>query len=72
MVINTKIPRAGRSMKSSQPRILDRPTAPSNITSAGVKQQIAATIVPMIPVLRRTLVFIAWLYLGERNASSDG
>jgi hypothetical protein len=30
----------------------DRPIAPSNNTRKGVKQQIAATMVPTIPVLR--------------------
>jgi len=49
-VMMIKIAKAGKSTKSKHPTIDDNPTILRRITSAGVKQHIAATIVPITPV----------------------
>lgn len=54
-VIAMKTTSNGLSTESSQASHADSPTTASSQTSAGVKQQIVVTIVPMIPSLRRLL-----------------
>jgi len=48
----------GNNNESNQVSQAAKPTPASNMTSAGVKQQIAVRIVPAIPNCRRCLVFM--------------
>lgn len=48
-VIATNTTSSGINNASSQASQADRPTTPNNTTRAGVKQQIAVTIVPATP-----------------------
>ena len=58
--------RAGNSNKSSHhPTNPDKPTTPNNSTSAGVKQQIAATPQPINPVFS---IFSSVIFLSPPSA----
>ncbi len=69
MPMNTA--KAGRSTTSSMPTKADSPTAPNKTASTGVKQQSAATIVPMRPALRRVQSFIDVSYPSDNCPSKE-
>ena len=52
-VMAMKMASTGSRIMSKPATQADRPTAPKRTTSSGVKQQIAATTVPTIPIERR-------------------
>ena len=60
IVMATNTTRSGISTPSSQPIHAERPSAPSTVTSAGVKQQMAVTTVPAMPIFRSVLRLMSW------------
>lgn len=57
---------AGSNTASRCPTHAESPTAPNNITNAGVKQQSAAIIVPAIPVFNNVDFFTSTPYFKNR------